>query len=428
MFIAFVYFIYINFTIVNRNVNWIRDKIDHRNYITILFTLFFICGPFVSFLIENDSQDFISNPETALAVMNINILGYVIFIVCYGALGGNLGKRTSIKIERSTIAYTQKFRIYLTYSVISVFIVVFYVSETLSDQRSVITFSVLKVIYPIVYVVIFSTLLSKLKFKELLLIQLLSFGSIFYVSISLAAKNDMVIALCLLSFALFIKTLKLRYAIIPIFAVFIFVEVFGGPYLSARNEYNYYKMDFTSKVAFLINEDTPIYSDYSVSGRIDYTYFQAKAIEFYDSGNGGKDFEKLFWVFVPRILYPEKPTMTDSATELYTKIRGHEGAAIGIGVFVDGYYNLGILGVILSSFVLAFFTSAISVLSKDYAFQRYPLNYLSFFIALLYSASFLGGFIPSVVGGGVIVIATIILFKYFNKLLDSVMRRHWNGL
>lgn len=419
MFVAFVYFLYINFTVLIRNDTWIGGRIDHRVYITILFTLFFICGPLTSFLIQSDSADFISKPETTLFVMNINILGYIIFIAFYGVLRKNQSKRTSTKVETSSIMYTQNFRIYLAYSLISVVIAVFYVNETLSEQRNIIVFSVLKVIYPIVYVVIFSTLLSKLMFKELMLIQLLSFGSILYVSISLAAKNDVVVALCLFSFALLIRTLKLRYAIIPIAVVFVFVEVIGGPYLSARNEYSYYKKDFPSKVDFLIKEDTPIYSDYSVSGRIDYTYFQAKAIEFYDTENGGKDFEKLFWVVVPRILYPEKPTMTDSATELYTKIRGHEGAAIGIGVFVDGYYNLGIFGVILSSVMLACFASAVSVLSKDYGSQRYPFNYLSFFMALLYSASFLGGIIPSVVGGGVIVIATVILFKYLNVIFGS---------
>lgn len=84
---------------------------------------------------------------------------------------------------------------------------------------------------------------------------------------------------------------------------------------------------------------------YSLWGRFSYLPVQVAAMRLHDFGNGGDSLRLLPWVAVPRALFPQKPIITSSGPELYTKITGNEGSSLGLGAFADGYYNLGWLGV-----------------------------------------------------------------------------------
>jgi hypothetical protein len=86
--------------------------------------------------------------------------------------------------------------------------------------------------------------------------------------------------------------------------------------------------------------------EYSDWGRLCYTAPQAAALDYYDAGQGGDDYRKLGWVFLPRFLFPNKPIMTSAGAEFSYKIIGDDSTYTGVGVFVDGYYNLGWFGVI----------------------------------------------------------------------------------
>jgi hypothetical protein len=81
--------------------------------------------------------------------------------------------------------------------------------------------------------------------------------------------------------------------------------------------------------------------------RFSYTPAQAAAIVLYDSGRGDRDFELLGWSFLPRFLFPEKPSMTASGREFHIKVTGAENSQTAHGVFINGYYNLGWWGIII---------------------------------------------------------------------------------
>lgn len=85
---------------------------------------------------------------------------------------------------------------------------------------------------------------------------------------------------------------------------------------------------------------------YQPWARLCYLPAQAAAIDLYDAGRGGNDYDLMAWSFLPRFLFPTKPIMTTSGTDFYEKLTGRNTTSVGQGVFVDGYYNLGWWGLI----------------------------------------------------------------------------------
>lgn len=83
--------------------------------------------------------------------------------------------------------------------------------------------------------------------------------------------------------------------------------------------------------------------------RLNYLPVQVVAMRLYDGGQHGDLLEKLHWVLVPRLLYPSKPQMQSDAVEFTRKVFGSISSSTGMGIFVNGYYNGGWLGVIFGA-------------------------------------------------------------------------------
>lgn len=138
-------------------------------------------------------------------------------------------------------------------------------------------------------------------------------------------------------------------------------------------------------------------ANYSAWGRISYVNSQAAALDFYDRGIGGDDFSLIPWLFVPRVLAPNKPNLTSSGSDFYYKITGFEGSSTGQGIFANGYYNLGWLGLIISAMLCGWIvmqTSAIAeriIASK--ALLLYPMVFSGLFIAFRIDGNFLTDFL-----------------------------------
>jgi hypothetical protein len=86
-------------------------------------------------------------------------------------------------------------------------------------------------------------------------------------------------------------------------------------------------------------------------GRLNYATAQGFAVDSYDEGLAGDTFELAAWVLVPRILYPDKPVTTtgDKFNEL---IAGNPHSKSAPGMFAEGYWNAGWVGLIMVSVVM----------------------------------------------------------------------------
>lgn len=77
--------------------------------------------------------------------------------------------------------------------------------------------------------------------------------------------------------------------------------------------------------------------------RLCYTNAQVFVMNQYQQNISGNSFDSILWIFVPRLIYPDKPVFSD-AKELTKMIQGVEvNNNITAGIFAEAYWNGGIL-------------------------------------------------------------------------------------
>ena len=84
--------------------------------------------------------------------------------------------------------------------------------------------------------------------------------------------------------------------------------------------------------------------------RLSYVNVAARVVAWYDQGNAGDSLRYALDVFVPRIIWPDKPDISVVGADLYTAITGETGTSFSPGLFAEAYWNLGWLGLPLMMF------------------------------------------------------------------------------
>jgi len=149
--------------------------------------------------------------------------------------------------------------------------------------------------------------------------------------------------------------------------------------------------------------------------RLNYLPSQQSAVHFYDQGRGSEDLERLMWVFVPRLLFPGKPEMTGAGIGLTEKVTGGRHSSTGVGVFVDGYYMFGWLGVVFASATYGFALRAYSAIARAVvrgrALVMYPLAFMGIYAGLRAD----GWWLTDVAGPTVFLLVALALFRASSK-------------
>lgn len=86
--------------------------------------------------------------------------------------------------------------------------------------------------------------------------------------------------------------------------------------------------------------------------RLSYAGTGTFVINEYDSGFKGNNLENWYAVFIPRILWPNKPNLTVSAMELNERITGLSGSSVATGFPSEAYWNGGWWGVAIIALVV----------------------------------------------------------------------------
>lgn len=84
--------------------------------------------------------------------------------------------------------------------------------------------------------------------------------------------------------------------------------------------------------------------------RFSYVNIGTLVIERYDMGFPADTLSYAYAVFIPRIIWPEKPILTDLSRELNYEITGNDQSAVATGLAPEAYWNGGWLGVIIGAF------------------------------------------------------------------------------
>lgn len=184
-------------------------------------------------------------------------------------------------------------------------------------------------------------------------------------------KQGMLLPLMALVAGWGIRTNSLKVFFGGMLATVLLFNVIGGPIQFARITLGEISSGSLMQRLGLITEGLGAAKElderavYIAYARFNYMHSHAGAIHFYDRGIGGNDLEKIPWVFVPRFLYEDKPIMTASGTEFFFKMTGRYGSSEASGgVFADGYYNLGWMGLFLWSAAVGFIIAQNSAIAS----------------------------------------------------------------
>ncbi len=149
----------------------------------------------------------------------------------------------------------------------------------------------------------------------------------------------------------------------------------------------------------------------AVGMRLDVASIQGYLINEYDSGRPGKSFVDYWAVFIPRVLWPEKPIITRFGTELNAKYYFVPGGAIQNTSSIaptysaESYWNHGYVGVIVVSGLLGMAIGWLTrcwqraAAGQDYAFLliAFPVVLWAGYVESWVVATYLGEFVIFVV-------------------------------
>lgn len=171
--------------------------------------------------------------------------------------------------------------------------------------------------------------------------------------------------------------------------------------------------------AYWVDEEVETLANPYQSGwmRLSYVNGATFAINAYDQGLPGNSLENSLIVFVPRIIYPDKPSITGGGLAFNVAVQGVDTSASTPGIPAEGYWNAGWFGVVgIAMFVSLVFTS----------WSVYTLAVLNsgawhlFFIVLLgmrAGARLDGMFVPDVLGPISYAVVGHIALQFLNRLI-----------
>lgn len=141
--------------------------------------------------------------------------------------------------------------------------------------------------------------------------------------------------------------------------------------------------------------------EYGAWARLSYVAVQVAALDFQDKGQGGDGFSLIGWVFVPRLLAPDKPEITKTGREFNVKINGMDTSASGQGIFASGYYHGGWAGLLFASLVCGWILAQTSGVARAVSAKRalvmLPFSLLGVFMAFRIDGDFISDYVGSFV-------------------------------
>lgn len=157
--------------------------------------------------------------------------------------------------------------------------------------------------------------------------------------------------------------------------------------------------------------------------RVNYAPAQHFAMEAHDLGSPGNTFELIPWIFVPRVIYPDKPIMT-SGKDFNELVNGSRTSQSAPGFFAEGYWNLGWTGLVL----VCIGTAIAFVLFEIYATRHLLAQQLEFLPVILFGI-FIGiqqdsWYVPTIFGPLALGTAYHLMARYgLGPWLDPAGRR-----
>lgn len=154
--------------------------------------------------------------------------------------------------------------------------------------------------------------------------------------------------------------------------------------------------------------------------RLSYVNAGSFAISRYDQGLNGDSLRDIFVVWVPRLIYPDKPIITDIGGEFNFLANGNPNSASSPTIPSEGYWDYGWLGVGLFAIVFAGVTTFGSIYTTI-ALQRGAWHLLLVtLIVTRIGARIDGMFVPDVIGPLSALLVVHLVCQMANRILPNI--------
>ncbi|WP_066661512.1 MULTISPECIES: hypothetical protein [unclassified Sphingomonas] len=158
--------------------------------------------------------------------------------------------------------------------------------------------------------------------------------------------------------------------------------------------------------------------DYQIGwARLSYVNAGTFAISLYDQGIPGDTLRDIFIVWIPRLVYPDKPVITDIGREFTFRANGNYNSSTSPSIPAEAYWTFGWLGIVL----FAALTAPILALWSIYnvvALQREAWHLLLVVALGLRTGSRIDGMlVPDIIGPISAAVVLHVLLYFANRLL-----------
>ena len=235
-------------------------------------------------------------------------------------------------------------------------------------------------------------------------------------------KSEILAPLLLILVKYSCKKKSFKLIIISFLILLFLLQVFGNYTRNLREEHFYsntINSDLLKKSLF----SNKLTDSYIVWRRLNYINSQGAAINFYDNNNGGESLKNILWVFIPRFLNKDKPNINEFTGDFFNKITGLKGTSDSPGIFIEGYYNFGWIGLLTSS-LLAGLTITIykTMIYETIRNKLYSLYFLIF--SGLWMCFRIDGMILSDYLGKLIFTFYLLIFLIFLLLMLRILIKY----
>lgn len=155
--------------------------------------------------------------------------------------------------------------------------------------------------------------------------------------------------------------------------------------------------------------------------RLAYSNAQKFSMDQFDLNKPGNTFSKIPYVVVPRIINQNKPNM-HNGVEFTEAVIGYSYAS-GPGIFGEGYWNSGWLGLIFVSAFAGGMISILCIFSKWIIFKRSFLYLPVPFFGIFLGYRIDDWFVPTYMGEGIKILILFLMLKYiFRPILSRIIK------
>lgn len=176
--------------------------------------------------------------------------------------------------------------------------------------------------------------------------------------------------------------------------------------------------EYTDYVKGIHNEGTRTGSDEALV-RLSYVNVAAFVIYQYDRRMPDNSIANAAVALVPRLIWPDKPIVTQSGNDLYYSLTGFEGSAVSGTLIADIYWNLGYVGLLLFCPLIGTYCLLVSRVSYGIVRQRDWFMMPFVLIAFKIGFSVDGSFVNSALAPMAISIISYPILRLLEMTLSS---------